>query len=508
MSIAHRAFIGALLGAILALFIHPLSRPWFQYGLYRFEPSLTAAKSPSLAKTLTSLPPPFNDQNVSLYVQVAAEKLSDGESLDPADTLLLIELCRTAAEKDPTNAFWRQSEALFQQAIGNEEAALVAWQRAANRSSWTDYQSLQLKEFIAQFKAESRITMAWHYAAAASRRSSDLPRMVSSLGTGYILSDQSLDSRRTAFLNGNLIRDNARSKVSASHGYNLTEFAATGPYPIPGTRRERTFNRAEFPTEIIQVGDPDRAKVIANGLRKNEAYQALVFTRDTKKPLQRLTGQSILTSSLPGSLLITAVIFLALHALLCVCPCAKFPRLAPSLPAILGLVAGSTLYVLTQQPLLSLWILLILAIFSVRPPLELLATPPRIQPSTQIIGSILVVMIGISVTCYAIVNAPPMTSLRESLIDGWWTYPEESMGASILFFAGLLAILAQYSAYRQQRPAGRFLILLTRHAAKHAALASLLCSIILTPFCIYWDSKIQPDLMNIALNETAYYLNR
>ncbi len=508
MSIAQRAFLGALFGAILALFIHPMSRPWFQYGLYRFEPSLTAANSPSLAKTLTSLPPPTNDQNVSLYVQVAAEKLSQGESLNPSDTLLLIELCRTAAEKDPTNAFWRQSEALFQQAIGNEEAALVAWQRAANRSSWTDYQSIQLREFISKLKAESRITMAWHYAAAASRRSSDLPRMVSSIGTGYIITDQSLKSRLTAFLNGNLIRDNARSKMSASHGYNLSEFAATGPYPIPGTRRERTFNRAEFPTEIIKIGDPDSAKVIASGLRKNEAYQALVFTRDTKKTLQRLTGQSILTSSLPGSLLIASVLFLALHALLCVCPCAKFPRLAPSLPAILGLVAGSTLYFITKQPLLSLWILLILAIFSVRPPLELLATPPRIQPATQTVGSVLVLMIGVSVTCYAIVSAPPMTSLRDSLIEGWWTSPEVSMGASILFFAGLLAILAQYSAYRQQRPAGRFLIMLTRYATKHAALATLLCSIILTPFCIYWDSKIQPDLMNIALNETAYYLNR
>lgn len=508
MSIIQRAFLGAVFGAIIALFIHPLSRPWFQYGLYRFEPSPSATQSPHLAQTLVELPEPTSDQNLSLAIQFASEQLTQGTQLNPADTLLLIELCRTAAEKDPTNAYWRQSEAVFQDTIGNPDAARMAWERASQRSTWEDFQPKLLELFFRDIQSESRIAMAWHPAVAAYRRSHALPQVVSEFGSRLLHSDPSLKSRGSNFLNGSLIRDNSRSRIASNFGVSLAESAATGPYPVPGSKRASAYVRAEFPTNLAKSEPNISVEQITTGLKRNEAYEALVFSRDTKTTLRKLTAQSILTASAPGAFLLTAILCGCISLLASVINPLKMPRTSPLLPAAVGLIVGVVSYLFTQDLALSLWLLVVPAIFSIRPSLELVATAPRINFSTQTLSTLLAMLFAIVVTAGIIALSAPMGALRGSLPEGWWSNPQPMIMRGALFSLGLIAILAQFQAYRYQRPAGRVLVLLLKGSFRHIALACTLCSIIATPLCIYWDSKIISDLKQIAFNETAYYLNK
>lgn len=509
MTTANRAFFGALLGALIALFMHPLSRPWLQYSFFRFAPSHCATSSPHLAKTLQSLDQPINDENLSLYLQVAAEKILKRQKIEERDKLLLAELCRNAAEKDPLNAFWRQSEAVFQNELGNKIAAKTAWSRASKRPNWNDFQNQLTQNFLKDFIIESGAEMSWHSAVAIQLRTSAIPQVTSKLGKSILSEDQSLLNRGETFMNAMLIRDQAKSKAGAYFGYQLAELAATGPFNTQGSKRERTFLREEFPTELHKVKQSLLADHVARGLRENDAFQALVFSADTNKTLTRLSGQSILLASLPGALLFGALISGILLLATYLIPIHKLgDPLRPIYPTLTAFIVGLTTYVLTKQVSISLWALLIIALFSIHPPINLISPALKIPRLSLIFGSFTAVCFVSIVVAGAIVSATPFTTLSSSLPDGWWNEPTIFLSQGLLLVSGAFILFCQVSAYRLRRPAGRFCIVVARNALTQACFSCIFCSIVSTPAAIYWDHKINIELKKIALNETAYYLNQ
>ncbi|MFM9873528.1 MAG: hypothetical protein ACKVQS_08715 [Fimbriimonadaceae bacterium] len=509
MTIANRAFLGAIFGAIIALFLHPLSRPWLQYSFYRFSPSPTAIASPHLAKTLRTLQPPKDDENLSLYVQVAAEKIASGELNSGKDTLLLAELCRNAADKDPLNAFWRQSEAVFQYALGNKGAAKTAWSRASKRPTWNDFQSQQIKDFLKEFAAESGTEMSWQSAVAIQLRSSAVPKVTTSLGRTLLNEDQSQINRAETFLNAILIRDQARTTSGSEYGYRLAETAATGPLKTPGSKRDKSFTRAEFPTDLYKSNHKILGDQIAKGLQENDAFQALVYSADTNRNLSRLTGQSILLASMPGALLFGAIITGILLFVAYLVPLHKFgDPVNPIVPTACALIFATGIYLLTHQITVSLWSLLVIALFAIHPPINLISPNLKVPRLNYLFGAFIAVFFSALIVAAAVVAATPFQTLAPSLPEGWWNDPTGYFTQVILIVVGSFILFNQITAYRLRRPAGRFCIIVARQSLAQASLACLFSSIILTPAAIYWDNKINQDLQKIALNETAYYLNR
>ena len=509
MTTAHRAFLGAIIGAIIALFAHPLSRPWLQYGLWRFSPSPTVVSSPYLATTLQSLPQADTDENISLYLQVAAEKLSSGQELSEKDALLLAELCRTAAEKDSQNAFWRQNEAVFQYALGNHEATMTAWDRAAKRLNWTDYQTTLIEKYLSTLTSESGAMMSWHSATAAEKRSNAVPRVIHSLGTTLLQSDLSIKNRANTFANAALLRDNAKSQTGSWYGYQLAENAATGPNLLAGSKSKKSFIRAEFPTDLYKAGMKQEGDLVAKGLRENDAYQALVFTSATDNNLRRLTGESILLATLPGALLLSSILCAVILLFTYLVPIHKLgDPISPKVPAIIALVVSILLYILTKQLIVSLWTLLIISLFAIHPSLSLISPTLRIPRIALVTGSFFCVVFASFIAAAAIILSTPFQSLEATLPQGWWSQPGRYLGGELLLVTGAFFLTGQIIAYQLKRPAGRFIITLARHGLTQASLACLFCSIVLTPACIYWDDHVNRDLRKIALNETAYYLNR
>jgi len=509
MTTAHRAFLGAIMGAIIALFLHPLSRPWLQYSFWQFSPSQVVTSSPDLAKTLPSLPSPKDDDDLSLYVQLAAEKIADGQQLSSQDALLLAELCRNAAEKDPQNAFWRQSESVFQYALGNNDAAETAWRRASKRPDWNDFQSQQIRTFLQNMTEESGAEMSWHAATASYLRSTAVPKVIHSLGIKLMNQNPSLTTRSDTFINAILIRDQARAEAGSFYGYLLAETAATGPFTVPGTKREKTYIRAEFPTELNKENLSLVADQVDRGLRENEAFQALVYTEGNDKNLQRLAGKSILLGSLPGALLFAAT---ASGLLVLLAYCVPLHRLgdpvSPAIPATISLIASLGFYLLTKQIITSLWILLVTALFAIHPPISLISPSLKIPRLSLILGSFFCVLLCALFAAGAVVLSTPFQSLAAYLPQGWWNNPLQFFTEATLLVVGTFILCNQITAYKLRRPAGRFCITVARHGLAQASLACLFCSIIVTPAAIYWDSKVNQDLRKIALNETAYYLNR
>lgn len=509
MTSAHRAFLGALVGAVIALFGHPLSRPWLNYGFRSFGPSPKVSSSPHLARTVKKVPTPDSDENLSLFVQAAMEQMVAGTHLDGNDALLLAELCRTAAEKDPQNAYWRQSEAVFQFALGNKEAAETAWDRASKRAKWNDYQTPGVEAFLSDLRADSGAAMAWHAAVGSEMRCTAPQRVVASLGKGLLNQDPGLENRLRTFSNAVLLRDNSRSRIGAWHGFRLAETAAKGPFPIAGTQRVKTAIRAEFPTELIQAGLDAEGRKVAQQLSENEAFDAFVFTADADKEMQRMVGQSVLLSTAPGALLLASTVSGVLFLITFAIPLHRLgDPVHPSVPAGLALVLALGAYLASRDLLISLWILLTVALFAIHPPVTLTSPTLRMPRIAALVGTMCAALFAALVASFGVVESTPFYSLKQMLPTGWWAEGSTPVAYGILMVTGMFVILSQVVSYRLKRPAGRFCIAVARQGLAQSALACLFGAVVMTPTCIYLDDRLSKELRKVALNETAYYLNR
>lgn len=509
MTRALRAFLGALGGAVIALYLHPLSRPWLNYGFRGFGPSPTVSSSPHLARTLRKVPPPDTDDRLSLFVQAAFERMASGQKLDDNNALLLAELCRSAAVQDPQNAFWRQSEAVFQDVLGNAEAADTAWQRAANRNQWNDFQSSQVERFLLDLQSESGAPMSWHSAVASDLRCVAADRAITSFGLAKLSSDPSLKCRYQTLSNAALLRDNARSRIGSWFGYRLGETAATGPFTSAGSQKAKTFRREEFPTELIRAGMGQEGDSASKILKENEAYRALVFTSQAEKDSSRRRGQSVLLSTAPGSLLLASATCAALLLAVFAAPVHRLGEpLHPIIPAGSALAIAISTYLATQNVLVSLWVLVTVALFAIHPPVCLTSPTLKIPRAALAAGTTCAVLFAGLVACFGIVHSTPFVSLAQYLPTGWWSEGDWPIIGSGLLVVGMFLILCQATSYRLKRPAGRFCLLVARHGLAQSALASLFGAVLLTPICIYLDDRLNQDLKKVALNETAYYINR
>ncbi|QYK53925.1 MAG: hypothetical protein KF824_03295 [Fimbriimonadaceae bacterium] len=423
--------------------------------------------------------------------------------------LLLTELVRMAAEKEPQNAYWRQCEAVFQYTLQNQDAVEKAWHRASSRTNWNDYQSIRIQKFLDRMAHESGAEMAWHPAVAYQLTSTDTPRMIYSLGSSLIDESSTLDTRWATFENGLLLRDGSKNRQAAKYGHNLMEIAATGSKNSILKRREVTATKMQFPLDLLKQRSDTDSQIAVRGLKVNEAYSALVFSPTSAANLAKLTGQAALSASLPGSLALTGTIAGLLLGTLILFRTEQPSKPWPiAVPLTLAFGIGLATYFLTKLLLPAFWVFLVLALFALRPPIALQSTPPKATLSIKLLCFSFGVLTAAIVCAGATASSTPFQSLISALPSGWWSDIQSTIFYSLLVLIGMYLFLAQVIAYRLRRSAGKFILHISKTTLAVAALGCFFCSVILTPVCIMWDHKIHTELRMISLNETAYYLNR
>ncbi len=507
MTAAQRAFIGAILGAAIALLFHPLSRPWLQYGFWRFGPSPTVESSPWLAATLDELPEPTTEEDVSLWTQIAAQKVHNGEGLSRDDLLLVAELVRMASEQDNRNAYWRQCEAVFQQFLSNDQAAILAWNRASNRPYWNDYQPERVKKFLDRMEFESGATMAWHSAVAHNLISSDCPRLIYEYGINTIGPQATMDQRWTTFQNGRALRDGARSRNASEFGHALVEVAAAGA-SASGRQRDITTNRMNFALDLAKKHQDTRAQIALRTLKENEAYTAMVFGIDAKSEFRRRSAAAALAAALPGSLIFTAGICGLLYIAFRLLRPVNFRLNIPlAVPLVLGFLLGLIAYHFSGNVLASLWVLLVVGLFAVRPAVSL-QTPANLHPLAWIGAAGFGALFAALGCAVSVAGSTPFRIVASEFPSGWWHHPLLALGYGLAGIAGMFILYAQTVAYRTRRPGGKTCLRLAEGAFLVGALGCLFCAVVVTPFCIMWDRQLSEELRMVALNETGYYLSR
>ncbi len=509
MTFAQRAWLGACLGALLVILLHPAAGPWIRYGLWDRGPSAFLADSPVLAENLATLPDPTGPKEAALWVQTGAGRIRSGEALSTDEKLLLAEVCLSAGTQEPNNAFWPQGEALFQAALGNDEAARRAWERASRCSLYNDHQTPKVRDVLTGLRAESGSEMGWHGYAAREVRQSAAAHETYMLGRALLGQSATLEDRITAFRNGILLRDGAKSVGNGWHGLQLAEAAAIGPTTIRDSRRTETRQRLSFITELADSGRAAEASLARNRLAQSEAWMALASPPIAEKRLRRLVAGSLLPPILPGALLLLAVAsgFLGLAAALSLKHKEKVVPPA-AWTTIFAVVLGVVVFGLTQEVAAALWLTLTVAALGIplRPAVP--GTAKKFTLSWTIGTTFLLIGCCIAVLSVLTTRSLPASVIQTALpqMESQWRVGTQP--ALLCFVIGLTLAWIHVYAYLQRRhPWTLLLQALQQFAQRVSPLLVVACAVSIA-LCVRWDLEIRTELQNIALNEPAYYLTQ
>ncbi len=509
MTLAQRAWLGACLGALLVILLHPAAGPWVRYGLWDRGPSQFLARSPILPENLATLPDPTGPEEAALWVQAGASRIRSGQTLSTDEKLLLAEVCVSAGVQEPNNAFWPQGEALFQNALGNTESARRAWERASRCSLYNDYQTAKVREVLAGLKAESGSAMSWHGYAARQVRQSAAAEETYMLGRQMLNTSSTLDDRVAAFRNGILLRDGARSVENGWHGLQLAEAAAIGPATIRDSRRTETKQRLSFITELAQANRPAEAALVRNRLAQSEAWMALASKPTIQKRLRTLVARALLPPNLSGTLLLLAV-GSGILGLIAGASLRRNDKAVPSSfwSTTLAILIGVAVFVVTGEVAAALWLTLTIAALGVplRPAVP--GAAKKFSLSWNIGTTFLLLACCVAIMSVLITRSLPASVIQNAMpqMAGEWRVSTQPV--MLCFVLGLTLAWIHVYAFLQRRHPWILLLQAFQQFAQRVPPFLIVACAFSISFCVRWDQEIRAEIQNIALNEPAYYLTQ
>lgn len=517
MSPLSRVAAGAALGAFIVLLAHPLSRPYVLGGLARFGPSKAASKTPMLPATYEVLPRPKNLIESSIWLHVAAERLLMREQLPISTQVELILIADDAGKQDPENAFWPQFSAVLEQAMGRNTAAFEHWKRAANCSTWNDYQSSRFDKAKLDFVSETGVEQSWHSAFLFFQRSKAASGLINRYGRNSIRdidfsTSAKLERRIYALKNGALLRDNSRSISVGQQGVDLVESASLqSRQTASSSPRKLVTARFALIDRLRDLGMSEEVELANQAFYDNDAWLALLLHQEPTESVRLLAFASVAISSLPGSLLLVSFISFGIAIFSHLGK--KFPSLMvllrnPIAP-IFGLALGIIVYATTELGFLSLTFVGSFAFLGFGPQHERSKPPISLGPLFDLTVAFLATLFSAFMLVFVVGITTPAFELMPLL-----GVPEEYFGGSTmpLWLAGIVMTLvllaAPLWAIATRISTSHILTLALRYFGFDAASFCLFFGIVTVPLAIYGDTILNPILSKMLLNEPTYYLTR
>ena len=500
---------GALVGALLVLLVHPVTRPFVQNGLWRFGESPASKSSPVISQNLEFLPEAQDTVTAALWITEGFRQLSANKTLEATDLLTLVEIAQASADREPNNAFWKQAEAVYQAELGNDEASLRAWRQAARLDVWDDYQNQRLRSFIGDLSAEDGRQLGWHWAVAQRIKTDVNATAIALYGLQTIRSEPNLTTRYELMKNGLLVRDGARSRGGGNMGWQMIESGALGSSTGLGSKREFIARRFAFIDQLAQAEMTDEATLASSILATNEAWDAALTGIDKETKPQSLAKQVVIVDSLPGSLLMAAFVSLLVYGLGCIFKegLAKFSQ-NWVIPAIASIVVGLGTYLVTGLLFPATFLSLVLAAFLIRPRVTPLSGKSFsldlwMRTATIVIG---LLFVG-TATAVAVLQSLPVQTLNRFTEPTITDIFRPAIGTTLaLIFLGAVIGLAQVWAYARRRDPFVAVGLALKDLGLTGMVTGVTLGIIACPFSITLDREISRVLSQLVLNEPTYYL--
>ncbi len=507
-----RALLGALIGALLALYAHPYSRTRLLAPLLFWGPAPELTNAPELLEHLDALPIPKTLADFSLWMQAGAKRIIDREPTGEKEWASLMAAAAQAATLDHGNAYWHQMRAVIAHAAKQDVAARSSWQTASNRTFWDDGQTARLKKLRRRL-VDRYGPGAWTASAVYPYRSTAPARCIELFArdiarTTPLTDRESLSLRLATVRNGKLMRDGAKSMRVAEIGIGVVELASYPPnLSSINSPRKLLLARAELYGLIAAQISRSAADDVDRCFRDNDSWLSYPTSTEASNDAEELAILSAVANGLTAILLITALLGLVLQGLsrmLVGSPLQK--TLAPPWVGLLGLAVAIVAYIQTKQPVLSIASAAGFGFMAFTP------TKERTRPSYDL--GLLHILLMFIVSCLiAVPMGLGLTSkltLGEALIQGNGL-PVEALGGTnpsvsglILAMATLAVVSAFYGLARRLQPSAIFSNTLGRIGAG-LAWSGMTLAVIAAPFLLWTDRQV--DLMSTQKleNEAVYY---
>lgn len=510
MNTAGRACLGALIGAIITLIIHPASRPFMLAASTEIPP----AKVKACLDHDTDAPPvPHDTAGASLWMELAANRIITHHPLREGELQTMLQIADRASEVESENAYWPQMKAVLLSWAGKPQPAYEAWRRASRSTFWNDYQTERLVTAQSRLAKLTGTDQAWQYAYVYYERS-EIPALLIERYARTLLSQAGFDSRQdietryVTLVNGEMLRTGAKSLAVATHGANMVDLVGYPRDLLPESTPKRLWvGQNTLLNNMAKMGMADstaRARLIFGN---NEGWRALT-PDDASEEMSLLGLSSTFSAGIVGACALSAFVGLLVWSIgwlasryLGRAPRFTYWHVVPIL-VVLALIAGW----LTHD----VWAGFVGAISGgfllVGPKQARRARPEDIGPLFSFLIVILSLQCGLAVAVFAIFKTTPAKALLPQLnipID-FYSTPLIPGLASIFMAIGVIA--APIWATVQKLGTPHVFTLALRKLGVYLAYGSLAAGIVLGPISVYADRRLEQTLRKMVGNEPIYYL--
>ncbi len=513
MNLTTRIVLGAALGAILALILHPVSRPYFA-AAWHFGDSRVLRTTTLLPENVKELPLPTTAVEAAYWISVSADYDRIHRVLKKIELTQLLRIAQENGKQDSQNGFWGQIESVYLFRLGRLQESRRAWIKASNCLKWNDLQWDRLSTIQKRLAIETGGTAGWQWGYLYERRSPAVAQMISRhaamLREKTPVQLDNLEIRVASIRNGAMIRDGGRESRIGMIGASMVE-EATHPPELRETPSQRMLlvARLGFLNELRESELSEHADRVQRIFRSNESWIALASSDANRDETRWLQLISLLCSVIPGVALIVSAIgvllacagrFLELST--------KFqaifsPKFAPFFGA--GLAAAT--YLATRMWIASLLVVLCLGFYTFAPQKPINDLPKDLGPMFRFTLVVLGLAFASVLTLFFGGLSAPGIRLGPHVgfqADYGAGSPEMlGIGAVIL---GLVLMTAPTWALARRMSAPKIAGLAVREFGLGVFSFFLLIAIVGGPIAVFVDLKVQGSLANIAENEPTYYL--
>ncbi len=512
MSSAHRALIGALLGALLVLLVHPASRVYLTHGLTHFGPSKALTNSRALPENIATLPDPQAPITGAYSVLVAAERLVRSEPLTQDQLLLMIEVCQAASEAEPENSFWRLMESVFQEVAGNREAAMKSWRLAALGNDYNDYQIPRLELLLYELRNEDRATLAWHTGTAIKKKTNAAARAIAKEAERMLEGDLKAANyvgMVSTLQNAKLLRDGSRYLPGARIGSDVIAIVPNGKLGVKKSPKTMVEERNFFLTKLSTEGLDHEYRTAAEVFSNDDGWEALI-PPDSDKLLEQRLRRSVVTGNLAGNLLLCSAVscIIALIGWAILRRQENQSALTSRILPFIGIVLGVLVYTATHLAFPAIWVTIVFAGFAMAPPRIMPASPKKLGFTLNLTQGVLAGASSCLFVAYLLVNSTAAHSLKGHLgfSDSFQPGSPDLLAWSILVFSFSICASQIWAFINRRRSLPVAALGMVRFGLT-SAISCLVISIAATPLLLAWDQEIADDFQKLFLNEPRYYIN-
>lgn len=506
--------MGAAIGMFAVLLAHPDTRPYYALCLWGWGQSQVLAKTPLIPQNLTSLPIPENAGAAAYGFTALCESVTQWTDIARKDHRALADIARTFAKQEPENSFWRQIESACEWSQGNRDRSVRSWLAASRASYWNDHQGPRLHRILEALRAETGTQMSWHYAAAYHLRSSAVASEMVRHANALLASVdpnsyEGLVLRYATVMNGQLIREGARSNQIGSLGLALVNRAVESGGAPASSPRERLLSEYEFYNQMKLAGLTTESEQVNRAFQQSESWVALSQVHTSQNQLSQLTTASVVLAGICSAMLGCAIVgaFIAGIGLL-VYRSERMQRLfrVPLAPAT-GIVIGVLAYSLTELLLLAVALTLCFGFFAF--------VPPKVrsragEPASSLFHAALAtfaVMFAVVMALFFLGVSPAILQLGPKL-----HLPAEYYGVAPLFLSlaaillGLVLLTAPAWGFLERLSPSRVAGVALRDFGRGVMLGCFAIAVAAGPAVVYLDRQLSGELSQIADNEPTYYL--